>query len=1040
MGRLETLIGREVKWVHFFPESVPHLLHLDLAYSYVLDRDEQYRPQNWARKIRAWEKLLGLFLLNRLRLQETRLYEDTFGRHLKAAGLDRVGWLYFQSDPEPVGVLSPTVLVRPLPDAGTENRVAEHLPDPWADDGSLPQLLRLVQLLRTSLSEAAKDAPLLKSLLSAVDALAGKYSHVTHQAPATTSVTIRVLKRPPLGFGKVETLELQVWQRSEKGSRPFNLFTPTCGREDCGRPLTRAESSAPVPVRNQKVSLHCESCGHDNELDLSNFMIWYRNESLVIVWLDRKNPGQPSTKERFPPEAKVSEHGVTFEWSAADVAPLGDPGKRFIKLRFDAKLQATTFQEVAYHKLLVFGPPQDAGNFPGWPVRPEWVDAVEMPLAPQWRQDWKRVNYSNLKLKGWPFAFDWAPECELLSDAVLGIFPKRAHQRRRYRVFLAGQQTEAYEVSVLAPSEAHATGRSGFERHLKGVRDVASGWPQVVAVRRSDNPNVGVTWVSGVGREQREAGPREPATLVVAVDFGTLNTVVHFARGDGTELFTVKDNAFDPSDIWRDVEVLLGDGSRSRDTAFAPPKLDNKGHDKYLVPSAVWLGAEPTLIRWSAAPPFDGAKGLTGFKWRGRAVSEGHPEVTEAKASELYLRELLFLCIPQALRRLALTNNDVELKVGYGFPLAFGHEERRELRQLWERVAKDACEESGLRGPQVLAVNESLANVLAFGSQPLEIGQTAMVADLGGGTLDVTLCAFAGGSEWKYHQIGSLLLGGKDCLEAIAGRDNGGSELWKIMDCIQTAPGRAAIVHYRGADKAVDRFIVLAMEYLRVMVEAHAKDSPNSEIQFFPVGNGWRLMAAASRETRNLGENALLNGRYDYFAKHVSGAARLVLFNFGGSEDLKDVALRKHLVVRGILRNVLSQSSRDESAEENVERQEQRLPAGRDFEVIVQSAKGKRAINCEWHRLVGPHVALAEGMWEVLGTLVHEPSGPEMGDLWLQIWQATFPDACPDHELKDALLQSIRQEGHKLTVAKGPLQLLVERWWKYRLAEREGRQ
>jgi len=61
------------KDITLYAESVPHLLHWDLAYLWVLEREPETRPDCWKPLLAAWEKLLQLFLAGRLRIEDRRL-------------------------------------------------------------------------------------------------------------------------------------------------------------------------------------------------------------------------------------------------------------------------------------------------------------------------------------------------------------------------------------------------------------------------------------------------------------------------------------------------------------------------------------------------------------------------------------------------------------------------------------------------------------------------------------------------------------------------------------------------------------------------------------------------------------------------------------------------------------------------------------------------------------------------------------------------------------------------------------------------------
>lgn len=103
--------------LNLLPESIPHLLHWDLAYLWVLGRKPEVRPANWRVRAEAWRKLLGHLLLGNLKL-ETQVIREPLAEYTRQYGIEQVTKLYLNG--KLVGVTSPVVLVRPLPDATDE--------------------------------------------------------------------------------------------------------------------------------------------------------------------------------------------------------------------------------------------------------------------------------------------------------------------------------------------------------------------------------------------------------------------------------------------------------------------------------------------------------------------------------------------------------------------------------------------------------------------------------------------------------------------------------------------------------------------------------------------------------------------------------------------------------------------------------------------------------------------------------------------------------------------------------------------------------
>src|SRR5262245_18056955 len=114
-----------------YAESIPHLLHWDMAYFWVLEREAHLRPAEWGDHIKAWRYLVALMLTNQLDIEPEEI-EAPFLSLTKSYGINEVLWLKLKHEGECVGVLSPTVLARPLPDynRGDLHRWEQKLPHP----------------------------------------------------------------------------------------------------------------------------------------------------------------------------------------------------------------------------------------------------------------------------------------------------------------------------------------------------------------------------------------------------------------------------------------------------------------------------------------------------------------------------------------------------------------------------------------------------------------------------------------------------------------------------------------------------------------------------------------------------------------------------------------------------------------------------------------------------------------------------------------------------------------------------------------------
>src|SRR5438034_1374861 len=129
--KLAELLDDQHYWGDYvlYGESIPHLLHWDWAYLWILDR-QSAEPQDWPARVEAWRRLLCMLLLGELEL-ETRTIEQPLLAYTEKVNFSRLIFVKaHELYPEhPVGVLSPTVLVRPLPEPNRFELSAETLKD-----------------------------------------------------------------------------------------------------------------------------------------------------------------------------------------------------------------------------------------------------------------------------------------------------------------------------------------------------------------------------------------------------------------------------------------------------------------------------------------------------------------------------------------------------------------------------------------------------------------------------------------------------------------------------------------------------------------------------------------------------------------------------------------------------------------------------------------------------------------------------------------------------------------------------------------------
>jgi hypothetical protein len=133
MKELRELLSPRNTWADYalFGESIPHLLHWDLAYLWILQRELGTRPAGWQPKVEAWRRLLCMLLLNELQL-DTKAIPQPLSTYTQARGVNKVTFVRAPSTSfgeKVIGVISPLVLIRPLPEPNRFGLTAEELAD-----------------------------------------------------------------------------------------------------------------------------------------------------------------------------------------------------------------------------------------------------------------------------------------------------------------------------------------------------------------------------------------------------------------------------------------------------------------------------------------------------------------------------------------------------------------------------------------------------------------------------------------------------------------------------------------------------------------------------------------------------------------------------------------------------------------------------------------------------------------------------------------------------------------------------------------------
>jgi hypothetical protein len=993
---LSALLSPTNSWDTFvlFGESIPHLLHWDLAYFWVLERQLAVRPTSWLPRIEAWRRLVCMLLLGELELDEVPI-EQPLLSYTQPRGITRIILARTKvSDfgSKPIGVLSPTVLIRPLPEPNrleiTAEKLSVNLPACYRHE---PTQVDRRNQLRQALEYAKQKidqtegllAPRLRQIIEHEILVDGaQQDKVYPLVPLQYSIPL-LHSTDATTWESPRFIDVQLLTPQGISTQP-NEFVPKCS---CGALLT-FDSSETAKVAYETIQIECK-CHNITTFSLQDFGIW-THENTVFVWRDLH--GFSDINEAvLPPSSKITGDEVWFTWNPA---MLGNETARVnLKIRFPQKtIKAISPNEIKYNNLLV---PGSIEEFSGYPIRPEWLKAVLK--LPEREISSKLIRFRMMRLKGLAFPVSLPPypevACRLSSELQIGIFPKPMFSDwARYRFFWSTPDSQQYRATIVRNFQEEPIQQSvGFD-HC----DWPEKLPEAVALEslpmnsHGYNAHVGSTWIMQPPEQHVATQP-----IYIGVDFGTTTSVVCVGNQDGTRYI------LNSGDIDNAAVVFAGDPKPR--THFLPSGNSNQS-DPSLIPSALWFAPNDTYspIRWTPLQPSASHFPVHGFKWG----------VEHRPHRQKYLDELLFLVLPAALNKL-FPHGGIQpnWNVGFAFPLAFDDSLRNGfseiLSELRTRVSGYAA---GI--PAFRSVNESYASVRAFG-QAMR-GEVFLIADLGGGSLDVALFEIVsapdGRPDLRTFQVGSAKIGGEAFVNSLArrigvGQSNGETEYWNIRDAITAnrVANRFA-GHEDNFAYVVTRFLPIALELLRVMVAAFNKENPEKQVQFILVGNGWRVAEFETGTPRaQLIARRSLEERFRLF--EIQTLKRY--------ESQLETA-SKHLVAIGALENAraLGRHEIDENS------QEIKMPAGRSIKVL----RGDQRI--EWHELVGTAIQNLQPGSTAADLDIDRQSGPTVPAQWAQHINNALPDLTSNPSTA-AIRELLRVVGNALD--RSPLQAILEK-------------
>lgn len=1014
-NRLAGLLNESNSWESYtlFGESIPHLLHWDWAYLWIMGRQSP-KPRAWDVKIEAWRRLLCMLLLNELQLESVEI-EQPLLNYTRPVNLHQMVLVrsnaHFRD--KPIGVLSPTVIIRPLPEPNrfgiTAETLAKELPKhydrlPGTKDrrGELSQMLEQAKIrIRELSNKEIKDggsefAPRLLELLRT-------NLQITRFDPAPNVYEGEAL---PYGVPLLAKADASAWagllltsltlDASLGGERP--QFVPKCRYPSCRRTLTYAETDPviEVPGNQSEVALTCPVCRQTTNVPLEDLAIW-NYEDTTYVWKELET-FEGLRLLPLPPSAEIDGNEVWYRWN---VLRTGDSVRTHLRLRFpERRVEKVRPADIKYGSLLI---PGEFSAVKALPIRPEWLFALNQDPMPVPEIDRDVIVYRNVRLRGVknPVTLGRYPKaaCTVVPELQLGMFPKPMYAEwRRYRFFCSGVDLRQYRMCLMGN-----LGKPGLaQRKLADIVETNEGLPQAVAVEIRDTTgaaNTGATWLLD------PAVPSAATPMVYAgVDFGTTNTVVYARSEEYDASLHLGELAINRREILNTASLIAGKGEPRKQFLPILGKQLSDETDISLIPSALWFasvsdGYNP--IRWSTDKPSEMHQPLHEFKWKD----------SSEQLCPAYLEELLFLTLPAALKKLFPVGNiRANWTIGFAFPLAFSDSQRGIYTRLFNSLPEKVRSYTGST-VVIRNINESAACIKAFGTQAF--GSMFLIADLGGGSLDVALFEIRSKAEGAYSfQVGSAKIGGEVFMKALSkkyGNDPQSREeqYWRIRDAIM-AGGVANAFPGDAFSSLASKFLPIPLELLRVMAEAFRKQVAGKKVDLVLVGNGWRVAEfTGSTPLPRIRALADIEQTIQEF-----GMAEVSLYK--GRLEVPS----KHIIAYGALKHA-QKNDPNELGDDSIV-SESKMPAGRE----MTAGSGSQSQSIQWFDSVGTSMRILSSGIEASHIVIHRPSGPPAPPKWQRELDHAMPGL--DHDPDDAkILEDLGVSSNR--IKKGPLQIILEK-------------
>lgn len=946
------------------PLSIGNFFHEDLAYLAELEATGHVSPEV-EQKQAAWWKLLLWYVNDDLKEIEQSLHGQPFlkwvpkrgGRAEDAPAFDRMRWL--ERDGRVIGIISPVLLVRPLPDE-------KFTGSPWGTmDAPVTERVRarlaaLVNNLNEERDEARQRntvpfccrlAPIitargldLQSNTADLNVIMTRFSFLDPYTLETTEILV------PTGDGK--------------------LWIPKC--DNCMAPMLPA--TARIGFATNTALLTCPQCGSTKQFALSDFgCAWVDGE--LVVWRDRALQWADGTKLMPPtPAVNAEQRKVTFAYPAISV--LANLTAR--DLTFELEV-GTTFKvierlaDLNYSSYLWPGDPDPSAPVTATPL-PIRIENARLVNNARTRRINKTVEVT-IGLKGLPADVRWIFLPSALSASAIAIYPNPKN---------VPPQWSWFDIATDATLQihGHATTARGVGAHRVRIESRAVDLP---AVELTNGSRASCTLLlSRVDTRQSE----RPIEVAVGFDFGSSNTALRFSL-DGTH-----DNS----------RALTGAELRKSVAALTISPQFDEAADRLAPRSAADDASFESLhCQEHNAARVVGAP-CCGRVQPGDVLFKSDPRREQVRIE--YLSEMLIHGLIGAARHFG--DRPLNVSGVFSYPLTFTKPRlsqfEQEVKTVIERVALRTGGDAAVSKQKTKFVDEATAGVRSLG-QP-QATEIVLTADLGGGTLDISLGRSIDGS--RKDQIGSLEVGGSYFLK----RGSTAGELEAYASAATSvARGQVDRREWFKRKAEVDRYYALLFIELETVLGSYitrrGADLSVEIVTLYPLGNGWRfyeLMVDPMQDE----PAAFVRSEIGRLAKNLGEAMRMK-HGVNLNMTAKLVKNPKEAVASGCLRVATM------AGEVETEEVRPRLPLG-----ITASNVGTAV---PWHALFEGPIAQVEFVNNAL-----EFDEPELRHRLQTPNGKSWADAPFDAGVLRADLQTEEYRSHR-GYERGPMHLLIEKQW-----------